>query len=570
MNIGSTKRRSRKTKGNHVGPTVVEIALPATVPSTAAIELPVNNAIVSDLPEVSERAWLISCLVILIFAVGLRFYALELKPFHHDEGVNGFFMTNLVRQGVYHYDPANYHGPTLYYVTLPTTVLFGLGTFALRALTALFGVGTVWLIFGLRRQLGTLATLSAAALIAVSPGAVYYSRYFIHETLFAFFTLGIVVAAVRFYETGRVVFVAAGSVSAALLFATKETAFVSIITLVLAVIFVEVWTRKILNYQNGKRKRRPKSGDVAPDYLSLLGKMVDRRKLYQIAASAILLFVLVNVVFYSSFFSNWKGVNDAISALAVWSKTGTSEFHGKPFDTYLRWLVAEEVPILLLAIAGSFVALFEYRLNRFAIFAGAWAFGMLAAYSFIPYKTPWLALNFIVPMAVIGGYALPILATRLNFGLAPRLLLVLVGGIAISICGYQSFVLSFRAYDNDAYPYVYAHTSRELHSLIDEVDRLSARAGTREIGISIASPEHWPLPWYFRNNSRVGFLGAIANSYDPNQTPLVIGRESTDPAQDQSQKLKQVLGDRYQRVGSYTLRPGVSLVLFANRPLVQP
>ena len=38
---------------------------------------------------------------------------------HHDEGVNGFFLTNLVRNAEYKYDPSNYHGPTLYYLTLP-------------------------------------------------------------------------------------------------------------------------------------------------------------------------------------------------------------------------------------------------------------------------------------------------------------------------------------------------------------------------------------------------------------------------------------------------------------------
>ena len=29
--------------------------------------------------------------------------------------MNGNFLVRLVRDGYYHYDPANYHGPTLYY-----------------------------------------------------------------------------------------------------------------------------------------------------------------------------------------------------------------------------------------------------------------------------------------------------------------------------------------------------------------------------------------------------------------------------------------------------------------------
>lgn len=546
---------------------------PAIAPPLLVPEIQISRSAAVEIAETSDRAWLICSVIILLAAAAVRFYALELKPLHHDEGVNGFFMTNLVRQGVYKYDPTNYHGPTLYYLALPTTVLFGLGTFALRSLTVLFGIGTVWLILSLRRQLGSIATLTAAMLIAISPAAVYYSRYFIHETLFAFFALGIVVAAVRFYETGRTVFIAAGGISAALLFATKETAFVSVITLVLAWIFVEIWQRKlagahIQGASKQKRNHTSKNG-LEFNYQQILKKVGDDQRLRLVVAGSIVIFVGINVLFYSSFFSNAKGVNDAISALAVWSKTGTSEFHGKPFDTYLKWLIAEEAPILVLAIVGSLIALFERRLSRFAIFAGAWGFGMLAAYSFIPYKTPWLMLNFIVPMAIIGGYAVPAIATRFNFAKNALTSALLITGVVVGICAYQSLVLNFREYDNDAYPYVYAHSHRELHALVAEVERLTALSGRKELGISVASPEYWPLPWYFRNNQRVGFAGNVAANYDPNDVQLIVGRESDDASQDQTRKLKELVGTKYQHVGSYTLRPGVRLALFAQSQLAR-
>ena len=38
--------------------------------------------------------------------------------------------------------------------------------------------------------------------------------------------------------------------------------------------------------------------------------------------------------------------------------------------------------------------------RRFALFAALWAFGLIAAYSLIAYKTPWLSLNFVVPLAL--------------------------------------------------------------------------------------------------------------------------------------------------------------------------
>ena len=64
---------------------------------------------------------------------------------------------------------------------------------------------------------------AAAGLIAISPGAIYLSRYFIHESLFVFFTLGIVVAALKFYDTGAARYLILASISAALMVATKET-----------------------------------------------------------------------------------------------------------------------------------------------------------------------------------------------------------------------------------------------------------------------------------------------------------------------------------------------------------
>src|SRR4029079_524520 len=132
-----------------------------------------------------ERAWWrIAAVWILIVSALARFYALDLKPLHHDEGVNGFFLTNLIKSSVgYRYDPANYHGPTLYYLARVSTAVFGLSTFAVRFVPALCGLLTVVLLLSLRKRIGAIGSLVAASFVAVSPGAVYMSRYFIHEAL---------------------------------------------------------------------------------------------------------------------------------------------------------------------------------------------------------------------------------------------------------------------------------------------------------------------------------------------------------------------------------------------------
>src|SRR5262245_29215989 len=59
--------------------------------------------------------WQLGAIGILTGAAVLRIVQLTVRPLHHDEGVNGIFLTNLFRGGYYHYDPSNFHGPTLYY-----------------------------------------------------------------------------------------------------------------------------------------------------------------------------------------------------------------------------------------------------------------------------------------------------------------------------------------------------------------------------------------------------------------------------------------------------------------------
>src|ERR1043166_3939470 len=227
-------------------------------------------AVVPNVLDVPENVWRIGVIVIFLIAVALRVYDLNLVPLHHDEGVNGNFLVRLVREGTYQYDPENYHGPPLYYFAavfpLIVRVLFGktamdnwgLTTFSIRMVPVVFGLATIGLVFLLRRWLGTVATLTAALLLALSPGAVYLSRYFIHETQFVFFTLGIVVASLYFYEERNPSYLILAAASAALLFATKETAMISVGVLLIALVVMLVYLRLYRGKPRAPKTRGPR------------------------------------------------------------------------------------------------------------------------------------------------------------------------------------------------------------------------------------------------------------------------------------------------------------------------
>lgn len=557
MSTGSTKSRAPKAKGGLRPP-----------PPAQAVPVPEESAVA---PDISARVWLIASLTILAVAAFIRLYALELKPLHHDEGVNGFFLTNLYREGVYQYNPENYHGPTLYFFALALAKLkalifgeSGLSTTVVRLVPALFGIATVWLALRLRRYLGAIGALSAAALIALSPGNVYISRYFIHEAQFVFFTLGLVVAALHYWETADPVYLLLASISAALLFATKETAFISIVVLGLAWAIAAIYLRLFKkNTSVPWEKKRARARQSRPrrksqvEHVDSFARFGGFTNILLMTGLALALFIIINILFYSSFFTYWKGVGGALESLQIWAKTGSKDHADHGWYAYFKWLMQEESPLLILGAAGALLALI--RRNRFAIFAGAWAFGILAAYTLIPYKTPWLMLNFTVPLAIIAGYAINQLYD-LGKSWTTRGPALILAAAALIVCGTQAFILNFQRYDDDRYPYVYAHTYREFIPLVDKIDQLAERAGTgKQTGVTITAKEYWPLPWYLRDYPKAGFFGQMSAT----QEPIVVG------SLEQAEALEQMLGADYVRLDSYPLRPGVTLLLYARRELVE-
>src|SRR6266498_4220139 len=94
----------------------------------------------AGLAETDWIPWLI-----LGVAIFLRLFLLGIKPPHFDEGINGWFVDQIMKNGFYRYDPTNYHGPLHFYVLLLSESLFGRNVWALRLPVVLVSIGCVWL-----------------------------------------------------------------------------------------------------------------------------------------------------------------------------------------------------------------------------------------------------------------------------------------------------------------------------------------------------------------------------------------------------------------------------------------
>ena len=178
-----------------------------------------------------------------------------------------------------------------------------------------------------------------------------------------------------------------------------------------------------------------------------------------------IVFLCVYVLFFSSFFTNFpKGVVDSLATFTIWTQTG-GETQVAPFQQYLVWMATADAPILILGTIGGLLAAIQGR-SRLWVFIGLWALGITLAYSFISYKTPWIVLNMLVPLALLGGLAIR------EAALVPRWRPVAVGAVVLATAAsaFLAYDLNFVNYDTDdgsRYPYVYVHSTREMLTMLD-------------------------------------------------------------------------------------------------------
>ncbi|MCF6154178.1 MAG: TIGR03663 family protein [Candidatus Brocadia sp.] len=476
----------------------------------------------------------------------IRFWDLGLRPFHSDEGVNSFFLLNLFNRNYYHYDPANYHGPFLYYIGLIPFYVLGLTDFAFRFMPALFGIMVVALLYPLRRRLGKMGLLTAGLLIAFSPATSFFSRDAIHEIYLVFFSLAVVVSFFLYSETRKSRYIYFAAVSIAFVITIKETYILTFAVYALSLAIAYCYEMVFLS--NSARFQYLK--DVFTTFA------VDCRKNKYAIGISLGIFLLVNFLFYSSFFTYYAGIKGILTTLKIWTKTGThTGGHAKPFFYYFRILYKFELPILVLGIAGFYYSF--RRGNKFTVFVASWAIIVYVIYSFIPYKTPWLILNILLPLSIIGG----IFVNNIFSMTKRRWHYAIFYPIYVCIFGfscYQSIMLNFKNYDDERYELVYVQTKRDIYNLLGRIESLSNKCG-KNMTINIVSREYWPLPWYLREYKNAKFWGNVITN--PNAPVIIVDKNG-------EAELKKKLKGDYKKE-RFVLRPGVWLSAYIQQGLYE-
>lgn len=416
------------------------------------------------------------CVALLMGAV-LRMWELGGQPMHADEAVQGMQFAELIETGNYYYDPVHFHGPTLYYLTLPVAWLLGeregdaLRERTLRLVPAIFGLLLAASPLLLRARLGTPGCMVAVALLAFSPGLVYYSRYYIQEMIFV---TAVVTTLLLFLGSGmrggRGWTLAAGF-CAGLAIATKETWMLVAAAAGIAALFARLGSR---------------GGADRPHADGL-------RRLGLAAGTA----AITAGLFYSSFGRNPQGLADAFLTFLLYEPVAG---HDKDFGYYLGILSQPDGDLVLLLTFVAAAALFAAGIFRRGrrpapeeLFLFSFTVILTGLLHLFTYKTPWLILLPLASGAIFAGLAVSRLPERSRSRVAFAVVAV---AAAAGVYSWQSCLRSA----GTEHPHAYVPTHPETLEVVALLESLPA-----ESPVFVISRNYWPLPWYLRKRSSVGY-----------------------------------------------------------------
>jgi uncharacterized protein (TIGR03663 family) len=426
----------------------------------------------------ARRAILSALIVALAF--GLRVIWLGIKPAHFDEGVNGWFVDLITRQGFYHYDPTNFHGPFHFYVLFLAQTLFGRSIVVLRMPIVLLSTACVGLVLAFRRFIGERACQVAALAMAVSPGMVFYGRYAIHETWMLFFLLLIAWGLAGLWRFGARRYLWASALGMTGLILTKETYVIHLVAFLLAVPCLFLY-----------EKISPSSGrDAAAWKISTRDLVV-----VTVVCASLILF------FYTGGFLDWSALPGLWTTFHTWVRTGTEHKsgHEKEWSYWMDLLGRYEWPAGL-GLFGSLWLLFP-RTPRLARYLAIYGIGALIGYSIVPYKTPWCIISLIWPFYFVFG----LITVRAAQWIDKWTVGVAAGVICLASFGL-TWKLNFRDFTDENEPYVYVQTFTDINKLLDPLRTLTRQDPLNyQLRGHIILPEQYPFTWLLADYPRIDY-----------------------------------------------------------------
>ena len=418
---------------------------------------------------------------LLLAAAAMRLWDLGSRAMHHDESLHAFYSWLLSEGSGYQHSPMM-HGPFQFEANAGIFVAFGDSDFTARLLYAVAGTLLIGMPLLFRSRLSRGGALLIAGLLASSPTLLYFSRFARNDIIMAVWTLGLVISMWRYIDEGKNRYLYVSSALLALMFATKETSFISTSILGLFLVLTVIpanWRRIRSRIVVGQVSPPAALLRVATSIWSESRKGVDLSKVSRPASflillvtltlpqgaalvslfqnsvlfrwsnlvlassdgaapigapvgggqviAAVIVFVLLGlsvywgarwnwsiwwrsalifyvvwVLLYSTFFSNIGGVASGIwQSLGYWTVQQGEARGAQPWYYYFVISSVYEFLPLLFGVAGGWY--YARRKDAFGKFLVYWAVATFILYTIASEKMPWLLVNITLPLIVLSG-----------------------------------------------------------------------------------------------------------------------------------------------------------------------
>ncbi len=418
----------------------------------------------------ADVGWLMALLLLAGF---LRFSFLDVTPLHHDESIHAWFSYRLWTGHSYIYDPV-YHGPFLYWTTALMYKIFGDSDFTARLLPAVFSSVLIILCWSLRSLLGKIGWIVAALFMTVSPTFTYYGRFLAHDNYVAFFTLSTVLLGTAFIKGEKRLPLCLLGIILGCFIATKACFYLHVGIFVGFFIFVLILDT------------------FAPDMprcklLSEMRAIYKRNRMSLMWASS--LFLLTYILLYSSFLTNWKGMVDGVvQTLSYWGGQQLEPRIPGPFYYYLPRLMIHE-PVFYLVLPAIIWAGIK-AVRPFDLFLAYWTLAAFFVYSFAQEKVPWLLMHILLPMTLLSGRYIQVLAQKKRVFPWLLLFVVLLFGWSLR----ENLWLCFRASPDHPHLLKYMATGSDIKEVVAKLSANTTSSNQRVV----SGKATWPLAWYLR------------------------------------------------------------------------
>jgi uncharacterized protein (TIGR03663 family) len=509
--------------------------------------------------SVSTLGLVFFAIVSLAIAAYYRLPNLSARPMHTDEAILAMKFADFQSNGRFQYDPKDFHGPGLHYITHLWSKLAGWGKpptwteAQLRTVTVMCGLLLLLSTLLLRDALGRLGAGYAMLIMAVSPMMVYYSRYFIMEVpLVLFITLSIA-ALWRWSQGGGTVWLVLAGFAIGFQHATKETF--------------------IINIAAGL------AGFAAAKFM--VGDFAPRQSSFTISTTrgrsarpwlwVLLTAIVTSITIYSGFFKDWQAVKDSALTYLNYLERSVGSGHEKPWHYYLTlifwrkdglvWSEAMIGGLALIGMAHAFLGNHMKNASRqaFLVFLSVYTFTLFVIYSFLAYKTPWSILSGQHALILLAGVGAAAVSQAIS-GKITRIIF----RVAIVLGLYHLIAQTNRAIHlysaDDRNPYVYSHPSKNLLSMLPLLRDLQKIAPDDNFNVLVVNRDNgWPFPWYWRDIKSVRYTTTLPETIDAR----VIIAEL-----DMRQALEAKFGDKtYVMKGDGLLRPNILIKMWIEKAL---